>query len=131
MVTCIYMVESLCCSPEIIITLLIGYTPLQNKTFKKQSLWLKQCENVSMHCQPCMWLLAAGSQNLFTHSVDNCLSLLLAEHELDKSCQGKQQRQVSPGFRREVLLTENKWITRCHWKWNVGISRLRVTKDKG
>ena len=34
MVTCIYMVESLCCPPETIITLLIGYTPLPNKCLK-------------------------------------------------------------------------------------------------
>ena len=32
---CIWMAESLCCSPEIIITLLIGYIPIQNKKFKK------------------------------------------------------------------------------------------------
>ena len=32
---CIRMAESLCCSPEIIITLLIGYIPIQNKKFKK------------------------------------------------------------------------------------------------
>ena len=29
--TCIYMTEFLCCSPEPITTLLIGYTPTQNK----------------------------------------------------------------------------------------------------
>ena len=29
------MVESLCCSPETITTLLIGYTPIQNKKLKK------------------------------------------------------------------------------------------------
>ena len=28
-ITCIYMAESLCCSPEIITKLLIGYTPIQ------------------------------------------------------------------------------------------------------
>ena len=32
--TCICMAESLCCSPEAIITLLLGYTPIQNKSFK-------------------------------------------------------------------------------------------------
>ena len=34
--TCICMAESLCCSPEIITTLLIGYTPIQNKKFNKR-----------------------------------------------------------------------------------------------
>ena len=29
--TCIYMIESLRCLPETITTLLIGYTPIQNK----------------------------------------------------------------------------------------------------
>ena len=30
---CICMAESLCCPPETITTLLIGYTPIQNKKF--------------------------------------------------------------------------------------------------
>ena len=34
---CICVAESLHYSPETITTLLIGYTPIQNKTFKKQS----------------------------------------------------------------------------------------------
>ena len=32
--TCVCMAESLHCSPETTITLLIGYTPIQNKNFK-------------------------------------------------------------------------------------------------
>ena len=31
--TCIYMAETLCCSPETTITLLTGYSPIQNKKF--------------------------------------------------------------------------------------------------
>ena len=31
--TCIYMAETLCCSPETTITLLIGYSLIQNKKF--------------------------------------------------------------------------------------------------
>jgi len=33
--TCICMAESLCCSPQITTSLLIGYTPIQNKKFIK------------------------------------------------------------------------------------------------
>ena len=33
--TCIYMAESLHCSPETVTTLLIGYTPVQNEKLKK------------------------------------------------------------------------------------------------
>ena len=33
----IYMAESLCCSPETIVTLLTGYTPIQNKKFFKKN----------------------------------------------------------------------------------------------
>ena len=33
--TCVSMAESLCCAPETIMTLLIGYIPVQNKKFKK------------------------------------------------------------------------------------------------
>ena len=32
--TCIYMTESLHCSPETVTTLLIGYTQIQNKNLK-------------------------------------------------------------------------------------------------
>ena len=39
--TCICMAESLHCSPEITTTLLIGYTPIQNKKFKKSPLTLE------------------------------------------------------------------------------------------
>ena len=34
--TCICMAESLCCPPEIITALLIGYAPIQNKKFKNK-----------------------------------------------------------------------------------------------
>ena len=37
--TCIYMAESLHCSLESATTLLIGYTPIQNKKFK---VWKKR-----------------------------------------------------------------------------------------
>ena len=33
------MTRSLCCSPESITTLLIGYTPIQNKQFEKAALF--------------------------------------------------------------------------------------------
>jgi len=33
--TCVCVAESLCCTPETGITLLISYTPIQNKKFKK------------------------------------------------------------------------------------------------
>ena len=33
--TCIWMAESLGCPPETITTLLIGYTPIQNKKLKE------------------------------------------------------------------------------------------------
>ena len=36
--TCIYVAESLCCLPETTTTLLISYTPIQNKKFKKMIL---------------------------------------------------------------------------------------------
>ena len=35
---CICMAESLHCSPETIITLLIGYTPVQNESLKKNKM---------------------------------------------------------------------------------------------
>ena len=40
--TCIHVAEFLCCSPETMMTLLIGYTPIQNKKFFKNRIksWL-------------------------------------------------------------------------------------------
>ena len=34
--TCIFMTESLCCPSETVTTLLIGYTPIQNKKLKNK-----------------------------------------------------------------------------------------------
>ena len=36
--SCIGLAESLCCPPEIITTLLTGYTPIQNKKLKKKKM---------------------------------------------------------------------------------------------
>ena len=38
--TCIGMAESLCSSPETITTLLIGYTPIQNKKLKNIYIYM-------------------------------------------------------------------------------------------
>ena len=35
--TCVCVAESLCCPPETIKTVLIGYTPIQSKKLKKNS----------------------------------------------------------------------------------------------
>ena len=40
--TCTCMAESLCYSPETITTLLIGYSPIQNKKFKKKDIKRKK-----------------------------------------------------------------------------------------
>ena len=45
--TCIYMAESLYCPPETT-TLLIGYTPIQNKKFK---VWGKKNDKVTNHTE--------------------------------------------------------------------------------
>ena len=44
--TCIGMAESLCCAPETITTLLIGYIPIQNKKLKKKSVANKLISHV-------------------------------------------------------------------------------------
>ena len=50
--TCIYMAESLHCSPETVIILLIGCTPIKNKkVFKKEnvkSLYLYEFLEISL-----------------------------------------------------------------------------------
>ena len=46
--TCICMAESLCYSPETITRLLISYTPIRNKKFKKKKLQVLVYEGVRL-----------------------------------------------------------------------------------
>ena len=54
--TCVYMAESLCCSPETTTTLLVGYTPIQNKMFQfsrsvmSDSLWPHELQHARPPC---------------------------------------------------------------------------------
>ena len=41
--TCVCMAESLCCPPETITTLLMGYVPKQNKKLKKNTIFYNPC----------------------------------------------------------------------------------------
>ena len=46
--TCVWMAESLRCSPETITTLLTGWTPIQNKKFKRKTKTIKELHKVSL-----------------------------------------------------------------------------------
>ena len=46
--TCMCMAESLCCSPETIMTLLISNTPIQNKKLLKKKLQVLVYEGVRL-----------------------------------------------------------------------------------
>ena len=48
---CICMAESLCCSPETITTLLIGYTPVQNKKCKLKKKKKKKRQSLEQKSQ--------------------------------------------------------------------------------
>ena len=50
--TCIYMTESLHCSPEITTTLLISYTPIQNKKFKVKKKFKTYFSQTCVHVSP-------------------------------------------------------------------------------
>jgi len=43
--TCVCMADSLCCSPENITTLLIGYSPIQNKKLGKKYTFCRCINN--------------------------------------------------------------------------------------
>ena len=59
--TCIRMAESLCCLPGIITTLLIGYTPIQNKKFKIKKKMVGVSHIVqSVHSHREKWLRSIG-----------------------------------------------------------------------
>ena len=47
--TCMCMAESLCCSPETITTLLIGYIPIQNKKLQKKKKKVSQNWKLKQH----------------------------------------------------------------------------------
>ena len=48
---CICMAESLRCSPEMITILLISYTPIQNKKFKREKKELNRRLKNLLHCK--------------------------------------------------------------------------------
>ena len=59
--SCIHMAESLCCLPGIITTLLIGYTPIQNKKFKIKKKMVGVSHIVqSVHSHREKWLRSIG-----------------------------------------------------------------------
>ena len=65
---CICMAESLCYSPETTKTLLIGYTPIQNKKFKvweKIKVVTKKKKKILMTCYNTAVLLLYGLNRLF------------------------------------------------------------------
>ena len=78
---CVCMSESLWCSPETIIALLIGYTPRQSKTFIKN---LKKNKNISAVVSLCA---------LFSSS-----SPLLLCHADSRSCVFQRTTQTALGF---------------------------------
>ena len=53
--TCIHMAESFCCSSETIISLLIGYTPIQNKVFflKKEKIYRRPTNGSEKEIEVC------------------------------------------------------------------------------
>ena len=53
--TCIWMTESLHCSPKTILTLLIGYTPIQNEKFKNKVHSLKKRRATEIVCNHCSY----------------------------------------------------------------------------
>ena len=74
--TCICMAESLCCSLETVTTLLIGYTPIQNKKFKNK--WINNFLKGNWRsCDMCFFYnyLLPVQCSLF---VSDCSVLLLA-----------------------------------------------------
>lgn len=56
----------------------------------------------------CTCPLTAGSQSLFTHSVYNCVSSLLAGHKVDKSCQGEIAKTNANWILKRSLVIENR-----------------------
>ena len=64
--TCVYMAESLRCSPEMTTTLLINYTPIQNKKLK---VWKKK-KNSLVQCEPSRTILY--NYGCFQNVICNC-----------------------------------------------------------
>ena len=64
--TCICMAESLCCPPETIPALLVGYTPIQNKKLKKTK---KKCSegSTTTGVNSCLRIPSLS----FIHSLEN------------------------------------------------------------
>ena len=77
--TCICMAESLCCLPETITTLLIGYTPLQNKKVFKKWISYRQYRVGSYFLIHSYCLLIGVSRTLaFKVIIDGLMSTIFA-----------------------------------------------------
>ena len=64
--TCVYMAESLRCSSEMTTTLLINYTPIQNKKLK---VWRKKKKSL-VQCEPSRTILY--NYGCFQNIICNC-----------------------------------------------------------
>ena len=79
--TCIYMADFLCCSPETTTTLLISYTPIQNKTFqfkkKKKKEEINTCPKCSDNWKKKIWLVLVTKiyQNVIISTVHTLTTL--------------------------------------------------------
>jgi len=103
--TCICMAESPCCSPGTITTLLISYTPIQNKKFLKKK---KKQLHVTLSV-----LVPIGDK---LHSLSNNKAKAASEFLAGRcSCSPVTVLFLFPGFPLATLLLENVLSLKLIW----------------
>ena len=107
--TCVYMAESLRCSPEMTTTLLINYTPIQNK---KHKVWKKKKSLVQ--CEPSRTILY--NYGCFQNVICNCFSFgwgnrsrEFIECTQQKACCRNQPVDTKRGWRYTVYSLISSW----------------------
>ena len=72
--TCICIAESLCCSPDTITTMLIGYTSIQNKKLKKNKIDNRQIPT-EQHRELCSMLCSSLDGRGIWGKMDTCVCM--------------------------------------------------------
>ena len=112
--TCICMAESLHCSPEIIIILLISYTPIQNKKFKKKLKWI-----YVLVAQLCPTLCDPNLPGSSGHGILQARRLEWVATSLSRGSSWPKERAQSPALQVNALPSELLgkpfWI--CVYVW--------------
>ena len=127
--TCICIAESLHCSPEIIIILIISYTPIQNKKFRKKLKWI--CVLVAQLCPTLCNSMDCNLPGSSGHGILQTRILEWVAISLSKGSSWPKKQTWSPALQVNALPSELLgkpfWI--CVYVWLTHVAMyLKLTQ---